>query len=328
MRSAVGSPSGLLTCATRRGGLEPVLPLLVVALALWSPLAALGPCPSCCAGCSRRRAARALARARGSADLGARARRSAWWSPAYLDARCRPDPKGWTIGRDGFGAAAVALDLVRHVEFFVLEAGLIGAAILAIRASRQVVLALAILALLPLVSFGAANDFVMRVSIPSLTVLAIAACRALTERRAEPVGPHQARRARGTARGGRGHAVSGIRARRVARAVAHQSRRDARRRRVRQLPAALRGASARPALTHSAGRRTRCRPDPEQRPARIPRCASRTRGVTMTRSCAQARLRSRGIAGPRAAGAATAPSHAFREPHRSSRREPLRARRA
>jgi hypothetical protein len=43
-----------------------------------------------------------------------------------------------------------------------------------------------ILALLPLVSFGAANDFVMRVSIPSLVVLAIAACRALTELRPKP----------------------------------------------------------------------------------------------------------------------------------------------
>jgi len=98
---------------------------------------------------------------------------------AYLTLDAGTIPRGWTIGRSGFGAA-VTRDLARHAEFFVLEAGLIGAAILAIRPAREVVLALAILALLPLASFGAANDFVMRVSIPSLAVLAIAACRALT----------------------------------------------------------------------------------------------------------------------------------------------------
>jgi hypothetical protein len=171
---------GLLMREPRRGGLEPVLPLLVVALALWSPLTALGALPFVLCrmwDAARRERSLELADPR-------------IWAPAlavgvvvagYLTLDAGRIPRGWTIGRNGFGAAAVALDLLRHAEFFVLEAGLIGAAILAIRASSQVLLALAILALLPLVSFGASNDFVMRVSIPSLTVLAIAACRALAE---------------------------------------------------------------------------------------------------------------------------------------------------
>jgi len=172
--------TGLLMREPRQGSLEPELPLLVVALALWSPLTALGAVPFVLCrmwDAARRGSSRKLADPR-------------IWAPAfavgvvvagYLTLDAGRIPKGWTIGRNGFGAAAVALDLLRHVEFFALEAGLIGAAILAIRASSQVMLALAILVLLPLVSFGAANDFVMRVSIPSLAVLAIAACRALTE---------------------------------------------------------------------------------------------------------------------------------------------------
>jgi hypothetical protein len=162
----------------RDSGLETMLPLVLVALALWSPLTALGAAPFvlCRMGdTARRERSLALADPR-------------IWAPAlavgvvlaaYLTLDAGRIPRAWASGRHGRGADAVARDLWRHAEFFLLEAGLIGAAILAIRASRRVVLALAILALLPLVSFGAANDFVMRVSIPSLAVLAIAACRAL-----------------------------------------------------------------------------------------------------------------------------------------------------
>jgi hypothetical protein len=164
--SASGPPSA---------DLEEVLPVVTAALALWSPLTALGAVPFVLcrlAGSMRRERSLRLVDPR-------------IWVPAlavgavvaaYLTLDAGKIPKGWIIGRSG----AVTLDLLRHAEFFLLEAGLIGAAILAIRASREVVLALVILALLPLVSFGAANDFAMRVSIPSLAVLAIAACRALT----------------------------------------------------------------------------------------------------------------------------------------------------
>jgi len=164
----------------RRGGLDTVLPLVLVALALWSPLTALGAAPFvlCRMGDSVRRD-RSLALA--DPRIWAPALAVGLVLAAYLTLDAGRIPRGWTIGRHGLGAGAVTRDLWRHAEFFLLEAGLIGAAILAIRASRRVVLALAILALLPLVSFGAANDFVMRVSIPSLAVLAIAACLALAQ---------------------------------------------------------------------------------------------------------------------------------------------------
>jgi hypothetical protein len=103
---------------------------------------------------------------------------------AYLTLDAGGIPAGWTIGRQGFGPAAIGADLWRQAEFFLLEAGLIGFVILTIRRSAAVVLALCVLAVLPVVRFGAANDFVMRVSIPSLAVLAIGACLALF---AEPI---------------------------------------------------------------------------------------------------------------------------------------------
>ncbi len=73
------------------------------------------------------------------------------------------------------------MELLRQAEFFLLEAGLVGLAILALRRSSRTVLALAILALLPLVNLGPGNDLVWRASIPALTVLAIEAALALSE---------------------------------------------------------------------------------------------------------------------------------------------------
>jgi hypothetical protein len=170
---------------TRDAALDTMLPLVVVALALWSPLTALGAAPFVlCRMCDTARREHSLALA--SPRIWAPALAVGLVVAAYLTLDAGRVPRGWTIGRHGLGAVAVARDLWRHAEFFLLEAGLIGAAILAIRASRRVVLALAILALLPLVSFGAANDFVMRVSIPSLAVLAIAAWRGLAEAAPNP----------------------------------------------------------------------------------------------------------------------------------------------
>ena len=157
-----------------RGALEPMLPILIVAVALCSPLTALGVMPF-----ALLRAGEAMRR---SLELA----HPRVWIPAsilglvvaaYLTLDSSRIPRSWTVGS---GAAALA-DLARQAEFFMLEAGLVGGAILALRRSRAVVLALVILALLPLVSFGAANDFVMRASIPSLAVLAMEAARALAE---------------------------------------------------------------------------------------------------------------------------------------------------
>jgi hypothetical protein len=100
---------------------------------------------------------------------------------AYLTLDADRIQRSWTVGGSGLGVADITMDLLRQAQFFLLEAGIIGFAILAIRRSSQVVLALVILALMPLVSFGPGNDLVMRSSIPSLTVLAIAACLALLQ---------------------------------------------------------------------------------------------------------------------------------------------------
>jgi hypothetical protein len=154
-----------------RGVLLPVLPILIVAVALCSPLTALGVVPF-----AWLHAGRGLRR---SLELA----HPRLWLPAsivgltvaaYLTLDSSRIPRSWTVG-----SGTALADLARQAEFFLLEAGLVGGAILALRPSRAVVLALVILALLPLVSFGVSNDFVMRTSIPSLTVLAMEAALAL-----------------------------------------------------------------------------------------------------------------------------------------------------
>jgi len=165
-----------------RGALEPMLPILIVAVALCSPLTALGVLPFAWL--------QAGAAMRGSLELA----HPRVWIPAsivglvvaaYLTLDSSRIPRGWTVGSGG----AALSDLARQAEFFVLEAGLVGGVILALRRSRAVVLALVILALLPFVRFGAANDFVMRASIPSLAVLAMEAARALAEPAVSAAGP-------------------------------------------------------------------------------------------------------------------------------------------
>jgi hypothetical protein len=169
---------GLLFRSERDTPLESMLPMIVVALSLWSPLAALGAVPFVLCKMAAR-----MAREPGAWLLHPRV-----WAPAlavglavgaYLTLDAGRIPKGWTLGRSGTGPSAIAMDLLRQGRFFLLEAGLIGIAILGVRRRGQVALALLILALLPLVSFGSANDLCMRASIPSLAVLAIGACLAL-----------------------------------------------------------------------------------------------------------------------------------------------------
>lgn len=169
---------GLLYRLRGAAAVDSLLAVMVVAVALWSPLAALGLVPFVLW-----RVFETALRERSSRLFHPRV-----WVPAsavglviaaYLTLDAGQIPRGWTLGRQGFGPAALAEDLWRQAEFFLLEAGLIGFAILAIHRSAAVVLALCVLAVLPVVRFGAANDFVMRVSIPSLTVLAIGACLAL-----------------------------------------------------------------------------------------------------------------------------------------------------
>jgi hypothetical protein len=154
---------------------DATLPICVVALALWSPLTALGILPF---------VLWKLVRAALDARLG-RLIHPARWLPAcavglvvagYLVLDTGGVPKGVAVGAT---AADVAMDLAQQTQFFLLEAGFVGAAIFWIRRSAEVALALVVLALLPFVYLGGGNDLVMRASIPSLAVLAIGAGRAL-----------------------------------------------------------------------------------------------------------------------------------------------------
>jgi hypothetical protein len=167
---------GLLARDRSDTPLNAMLPIIFVAVTLWSPLTALGLAPFILW-----KLARSIRRDRSLYFLQPRQ-----WAPgfvvglaiaAYLVVDSNGIARGAALGAhggaDGFGA------LSRQMQFFMLEAGCIGFAVLAIRPSAEVALALIILALLPLVSFGPGNDLVMRASIPSLTILAIGAFIAL-----------------------------------------------------------------------------------------------------------------------------------------------------
>jgi hypothetical protein len=166
---------GLLYRTADNAAFDTVLPMCVVALALWSPLTAVGILPF---------VGWRLVRAAMDGRLW-NLLRPAVWVPAclvgfiiggYLVLDAGRVPKGLSMAGH---ARDMALDLLQHVQFFVLEAGFVGAAILWIRRSPDVWIAVATLALLPLVYLGGGNDFVMRASIPSLAVLAISACLVL-----------------------------------------------------------------------------------------------------------------------------------------------------
>jgi hypothetical protein len=166
---------GLLARHADNPAFDPMLPICVVALALWSPLTAIGIVPfvfwKTVVDAGRGRLMSLL--------------RPRVWVPAlavgvtlagYLLLDPGRIPKGTTVGAH---AGDDVFDLLQQVQFFLFEAGFVGAAILALRRSGDVVVALVFLAILPFASFGPSNDLVMRASIPSLAVLAIAACAAL-----------------------------------------------------------------------------------------------------------------------------------------------------
>lgn len=173
---------GLLYRDNRLRQLDTILPILVVAAALWSPLTAVGLVPFVMwklgANMLRQRSWRFL--------------RPKAWAPALavglvIAAYLALDPSGIRRGLAlaNNSAADTTMNLLRQAQFFLIEAGIIGLAILMIRRSSDVILALLILAVLPFAYFGPGNDLVMRASIPSLTVLTIGACLALVEKCAD-----------------------------------------------------------------------------------------------------------------------------------------------
>ncbi|GAC1301500.1 MAG: hypothetical protein NVSMB10_01110 [Steroidobacteraceae bacterium] len=171
---------GLLARNERRGPFDPMIPMIVVAVALWSPLTAVGLVPFVLLRAARWLRPRACAPAAAVGLVIA----------AYLVLDPGRIPKGLAVS--GAGDTRI-MDLLQQAQFFLLEAGFIGAAIYALRPAVEVAVAIAVLALLPLVYFGPANDLVMRASIPSLAVLAIGACVALARDRppATPIGKYQ-----------------------------------------------------------------------------------------------------------------------------------------
>ena len=168
---------GLMARHPRYSALDSVLPFLLVAAALWSPLSAVGVLPF-----AAWKAYRSMFVERRWSLLHPRV-----WLPAlvvgsmtvaYLILDPSRIPKGLSVGGGDFAHTVMAL--VIQAQFFLLEAGIIGFAILAIRRSAEIFIALAVLALLPLAHLGPANDLVMRASIPSLAVLTIGACLAFS----------------------------------------------------------------------------------------------------------------------------------------------------
>jgi len=167
--------AGLLCRHTDDRACDSVLPIAVVALALWSPLAAIGIVPF------------VLWKVGVDAwqGRGLRWLQPRLWGPAlavglvvagYLVLDPGRIPRGMSISGGGIDAV---MDLLMQAQFFILEAGFIGAAIFALNRSAQVAVALVFLAILPFASFGPGNDLVMRSSIPSIAILAIGACVAL-----------------------------------------------------------------------------------------------------------------------------------------------------
>jgi hypothetical protein len=159
--------------------LEPFLPILMVAAALWSPLTAVGLLPFVVwrAGVDifKRHSLRLLD--------------PRIWLPAllvglavsaYLLLAAGTVPRGSTLA--GMESGDAIMSVLRQMQFFILEAGLIGLAIFLIRPSTELIVALVVLAILPAVYLGPGNDLVMRGSIPALTVLAINAILALLDK--------------------------------------------------------------------------------------------------------------------------------------------------
>jgi hypothetical protein len=169
---------GLLYRNVALAPLIAVLPILIVAAALWSPLSAMGLVPfvlwKAGVGLFRGGSLRLL-----HPKLWAPALAVGLVVGAYLELDPGQIPKGMSLPRGSVGA--MAMGLLPQAQFFLLEAGIIGIAILMIRRTIEVIVALLILALLPFAYFGPANDFVMRASIPSLAVLAIGASLALID---------------------------------------------------------------------------------------------------------------------------------------------------
>jgi hypothetical protein len=149
------------------------LPTLLLAVMLWSPLTAAGLLPLClaalaahCRACvmappHRRQLLRSLALVAIPGALGATYLLLGFGSgESGLAAMAAPAP-----------AAPFASLLADKTIFFILEAGIFVVFALLLERSAPVIASAALLAVLPWLNFGPANDLAMRASIPALAVL-------------------------------------------------------------------------------------------------------------------------------------------------------------
>lgn len=157
------------------------LPVLVVAVASWSPFAAIGAAPFAAAAVFEDIRARRAWNALDVENL-LPAVAVAAVIGAYLALGAGTIQHSVEVFDHGNLGAALLLQL----RFFLIEAGLLGGILLVLRPDIDVMIAIFILAVLPFFSFGPANDLVMRVSIPALTVLAISVVRTLCDTPATP----------------------------------------------------------------------------------------------------------------------------------------------
>jgi hypothetical protein len=146
--------------------------MLAAAIALWSPLSAAGLVPVYLAGLNWRRDLGAVLSPRGGLPFLALAALVA----RYVTMDTQSIASGWTI--DTFPNALTFW--FYYGSFCLLEFGLFALVLWRLRAfDLPLVIAVAILALLPFYHFGPGNDLVMRCSIPALAILALACVQPL-----------------------------------------------------------------------------------------------------------------------------------------------------
>ena len=146
--------------------------MLAAAVALWSPLSAVGLVPFYLAGINWRRDFGALLATRGGLPFLALAALVA----RYITMDTQAIASGWSINE----FADARTFWTYYGAFCMLEFGLLALVLLRLRAfDLKLGIAVALLALLPFYHFGPGNDLVMRSSIPALAILALACVKPL-----------------------------------------------------------------------------------------------------------------------------------------------------
>jgi len=157
----------------RQPALARIAPLMAAAIPLWSPLSAIGLAPFYVAGLNWRRDFLGLVAIRTGLPFLA----MAFIVARYVTLDSQTIPGGWA-----FAGKPLDLYLTQYLSFCLIEFGIIAWALHRLGAyDLPLTIAVAVLLLLPLYQFGAANDLAMRSSIPALTVLALATVRPLVD---------------------------------------------------------------------------------------------------------------------------------------------------